>query len=348
MIKKRIGIIIYIILAILSIACLTLVLNFSKIRTNQKKIAYHKTANTSFVTELKDNSYYNTKYLESTYNVVANLIEAFKIDYNYVYTLSEDAKYNLTYSLKAYLEVYDSTNNTKPIEKKEYELVPRTAIEGTGSVIKVDLLNQTIDYQNYNKIVQNWKKEVTPEANLRIVFNVSWIGETDTFDNQINDTYTSTIKIPISSQKTITIEKPANVDESNTMTEKDELPMKYKITFALIIVVFVACLVRIFLYINEINEEKDKYEQQINKILREFDRAITQAKGKFTLKKGDNNIEVNDFYEVMDVHDNLNIPIIFYRNSKRECYFAIRNESTVYYCTLKKSTNLQKNDKIKK
>ena len=84
------------------------------------------------------------------------------------------------------------------------------------------------------------------------------------------------------------------------------------------------------------NKKKSKYEQKINKILREFDRAITEAKGPFMKKEGEHYIEVNDFMELMDVHDNVNEPIIYYRNNNNRSTFVVRNGSDIYYSVIKR------------
>lgn len=341
--KKKRMIIIYIILILIAISCLFFGMHLCKEKLNSKKIVYHKEARTNYITYLKDNKFYNSNYLEDDYNFVASLIDYFKVDYNYSYVLSEKINYVLTYDITALLEVYDSDNNAKPIEKSEFELIPKTTLSGDGEVIKLDLFNQVIDYQTYNQIVQNWKKEVSPEAVLNVSFNVSWTGYSKTFANTIGDNYTNTLKIPIS-QKTITISKPSNVSVDDKLTEKDKLPVSFLVLIGSTIFMIIACSIRLFMIISEINDEKDKYEQKINKILREFDRAITEAKGSFKKNPKDNNIEVNDFYELMDVHDNLNVPIIFYRDTNKKCTFVVRNDKSVYYCVFKKEEENKKEE----
>ena len=73
---------------------------------------------------------------------------------------------------------------------------------------------------------------------------------------------------------------------------------------------------------------------KINKLLREFDRVISEANGKFVKKTGENYIEIKDFMELMDVHDNVNGPIIHYQNSKDVNVFVIKNGTETYYTTL--------------
>ena len=334
--RKKILVCLYLLVASVSIFFLFKELKMCNEKANSNKIAYHKETSTNYVTYLKDNKFYNGQYLEEDYNFVANLIDYFKIDYNYKYTLSEKVNYVLTYDINALLEVYDTDNNSKPIHKKEYNIVPKTTISNNSEVINLDLLNEKIDYQTYNKIVQEWKKEVSPNATLNIIFNVSWVGSTNKFKKQLSDSYTNVIKIPIS-ERTINIEKPKNLLEDNILIEKIKVPFSFKITIVLTVLLIVVCLVRIVMLLISNSESKDKYDQKINKILREFDRAITEAKGKFEKNPKDNNIEVIDFFELMDVHDNLNVPIVYYKDSKNKSTFVVRNEKDVYYCVIERN-----------
>ena len=119
------------------------------------------------------NLFVNQKaYLKDDYNYVASLIDYFNVDFNYSYVFGENIKYDMDYEIVANLEVYDSDNTTKPIEKKEFQILEKTSKSGNGQVIKVDLYNQKIDYDTYNKIIQEWKKEVSPEATLKVDFIV--------------------------------------------------------------------------------------------------------------------------------------------------------------------------------
>ena len=345
--KRRTLLLIYIVLILIAIAGLLFEIHLCKAKINSKQIAYHRESNISYITYLKDNKFYNGSYLEDDYNFVASLIDYFKIDFNYLYTLSEKVDYKISYDVNALLEVYDSDNNSKPIEKSSFEIVPKTTLEGKGQVIKLELFNQNIEYQKYNQIVQNWRKEVSPEAVLNVVFNVSWSGKASGFEKPISDSYTSSLKIPIS-KKIITISKPNSLNEDNTISEAVKLPLGYKVILISTVGLFVASVLRLFIIILDINEDKDQFEQKINKILREFDRAVTEAKGSFKKNNKDHYIEVNDFYELMDVHDNLNVPIVFYRDSDSKCTFVVRDEKNVYYAEFKKEITKSKEVKKKK
>ena len=328
--------IIYVIIILVLMCALYFELSFAKISLKPEKVSYTKTGSINYVTYLKDNNHYANTYLEDDYNLVASFIDYFNFDYNYAYVLSESIKYKLDYDVVGYLDVYDSDNDTKPIEKKKYQLYDKKTVDGTGQVIKVELFNQKVFYDAYNKIVQDWKKEISPNVTLRIIFNVNWTGFSETLNKEISDTYVNSISIPIS-EKTINITKPEETNISDVITSNETIDKGILLLIASTLLLLLTIIVCLIVNIVNIMKRKSRYEIKINKILREFDRAITEAKGNFIKDDEKNYIEVNEFMELMDVHDNLNEPIIYYKNSENRSVFTVRNGEDIYYWTITRS-----------
>ena len=334
--KLKNKIILYIISLILILGISIFEILFASRVLKGKDITYTKTDNLSFITYLKDNTHYESKYLKNEYNLVANLIDYFSVDYNYSYVLNEKVNYTLNYDITAILEVYDSDNAEKPIEKREFVLKEKETIKGNSQAIKIDIFNQKIEYATYSKIIEEWKKEISPNASLKVSINVDWKGKTKNLKKSLNDKCTTEFVIPIS-KKTIDIKIPSSINEKGTITSNKKLPVWY---FLIIIVTLMLLVVNIIFLVNSIsnlNKSKSRYEQKVNKILREFDRAITEAKGKFTKVKGENYIEVKSFMELLDVHDNVNEPIIYYKNTDNLSVFVIKNGKDNYYSQIKRS-----------
>lgn len=334
-IKNNTKIVIYSILIIIFVGIFIFELNYGRNNLGKKKITYNKESELNYVTYLKNNNHYNNNYLENDYNYVANLIDYFNLDFNYSYVIGENIDYKLDYEVTGYLEVYDSDNTIKPIEKKEYKIIDKVTDEGKGQVIKVDLYNQKIYYEEFNSVVQAWKKELNPSANLKIVFKVNWQGYSEILGKDVSDSYTNTFEIPIS-EKIITISKPAKFSESGFIYSKKSLSILYIGIIIITVIVLLITIMKFVLALIKVNESKSKYEQKIKKLLREFDRAITEAKGRFKLERGEKAIEVSEFMELMDVHDNLHEPIIYYKTSVNKCTFVVRHGKDIYYTIIKR------------
>ena len=334
--KKRSKVIIFSVVLIIILGLFILELVLANNMLKKKGLSYNKVSNLNFITHLKDNNYYDTNYLKNEYNIVASLVDYFNIDYNYSYTLDDKIDYILRYSIDADLEIYDSENEEKPVEKRHYTIKERETITGNSQVIKVDMLGNQILYSTYNQIVDEWKKEISPVANLKISINVDWKGTNDRLKKDISDKCVTEIVIPLS-QKTIDIKIPNNIDEKGIIKSDLKLSSGYIILITSTILLFITGMICLLIYISNINKSKSKYEQKVNRMLREFDRAITEAKGKFTKNEGENYIEVENFMELLDVHDNVNEPIIYYKNSDDLSIFVIKNGKDNYYSQIKRS-----------
>lgn len=326
----------YVIIILVLMCTLFYELNFAKSSLKAEKVTYTKTGSINYVTYLKNNDYYANTYLEKDYNLVASFIDYFNFDYNYAYALSESIDYKLDYEVVGFLDVFDSDNDTKPIEKKKYQLYDKKTENGTGQVIKVDLYNQKVFYDVYNKIVQNWKKEISPNVTLNIVFKVNWTGFSKVLNKEVSDSYTNTISIPIS-DKTINITKPVDTEEKDFLTSNQPLNNGLLIIIVSTILMLLTIIVCFVLFIVRIMKRRSKYDIKVRKILREFDRAITEARGIFTKDDSKKYIEVSEFMELMDAHDNLNEPIIYYKNNNDKCIFTVRNGDDIYYYALIRS-----------
>lgn len=336
--KLRVKIALLVVLALITFLVFILEMTNSKNITKSKSLTYTKTSNLNYVTYLKNSSEPKT----DAFNFVGNLIDYFSLDYSYNVTADDKIKYELTYSINAELEVYDRENNDKPIEKKSYEILKETKLKGNSQVIKVDIFNQKVVYDTYNKIVQEWKKEISPEAKLRLFINVNWNGHSDSLGKDISLSNKETVEfiIPVS-QRTIKIETPtiSNKLENNqpyTRTTKSSLPWWYILIILSTLLVFIIIVINLFSIIFT-SKNKSKYDQKVSKILREFDRAITEAKGAFVKTDDANYVEVKSFMELLDVHDNVNEPIIYYKNSEDLSVFVVKNVHDIYYTVIRRS-----------
>ena len=330
--KKWIKISVASVIFIGTIALLMFAIYLGKTKLQSKSVAYTKESKISYLTYLKNNNYYNESYVKNGYNLVADLIDYFNLDYNYTYTLNESINYELNYSVMAVLDIYDGDNDSKPVDTKEYILLENQTVTKKSQIIKVDIYNLKVLYDKYNEVIQSWKKKISPDATLKVLFNVSWTGYSDTLETTLTDNVTATFNVPIS-EKTIDIKTPASINETDYIKGNTKLGIPFMILISSTILLLIVDLIYMA-YTATADIEKSKYDLKISKILREFDRAITRVKGKFTEKK--DYVEVMDFMELLDAHDNLGVPIMHYRNSKNLNYFVVKAPEITYFAVLKR------------
>lgn len=87
-------------------------------------------------------------------------------------------------------------------------------------------------------------------------------------------------------------------------------------------------MIRSMRLLNLSGKKKTPYQKYVNKILREYDRLIVETETKPGNKK--NIVKVNRFEELLDVRDNLKLPIKYYKVSDNECFFYIDHEDEIY------------------
>ena len=330
--KRKFGIAIYVILITFLVSILIVEISFTNKKLNVNQVAYNEKSDISYKVLLKDKFIYDDPYLGEGNSYIASLIDKFIVDYKYMNTLSDSVNYTLRYNIKARLSVYDSNNDSKPVYTKDYVLLEDQTIEDKGRVAQIEIKDQEINYEEYNRIINELKREVIPNATLVINFNTYFKGKSDILEEDIVSNKTSSFTIPVS-QRTINVDLQKNNSSVNkTLTDTKSINKPILCLIGGTILFLLVAVVNFILYMIRTARKKSAYEQKVNKILREFDRAITEARGKVKLdKRKDNLIEVKDFMELLDVHDNLNIPIIYYRLNSTASLFMIRDDKQVYY-----------------
>ena len=333
--KRKYGVVFYIIPILVLTGLLIYEIGYATKKVDIASVSYKESSDISYKVHLKPNDYYESEYLDESSSYIASLIDSFVVDYKYLNTFSEKVDYTLAYNVTADLKVFDSNNDKKPVYTKKYVLIDDKTIDGQGKVAKIDLMDEVINYDEYNRIVTELKREVVPSATLVINFNTKLNGKSENVSKNIISNRTSSLSIPIS-QKTIDVDlKKNNSADSKTLTDEKSLNKSVILLICGTVLLLLIAVIYYIIYIISTAEKKSKYEQKVNKILREFDRAITEAKGKLRIDRKANAIEIKDFMELLDVHDNLNVPIVYYRINSTKSIFIVKNENDIYYYVIK-------------
>lgn len=89
---------------------------------------------------------------------------------------------------------------------------------------------------------------------------------------------------------------------------------------------------------------KSPYDKYINKILNEYDRLIVETTTAPDIENK-NIIRIDSFNELLDVRDNLSLPIKYYIITKHQkCNFYINHNDELYLLTIK-AVDIEKNSK---
>lgn len=150
--KRKYGVVFYIIPILVLTWLLIYEIGYATKKVDIASVSYKESSDISYKVHLKPNDYYESEYLDESSSYIASLIDSFVVDYKYLNTFSEKVDYTLAYNVTADLKVFDSNNDKKPVYTKKYVLIDDKTIDGQGKVAKIDLMDEVINYDEYNSV----------------------------------------------------------------------------------------------------------------------------------------------------------------------------------------------------
>ncbi len=300
-------------------------------------IVYSTNGNINYKVYLNNNNYYNDDYLEMDRAYIASLINYIDLDYHYLFKASQKTNMNFDYKIVADLIIENSNGVHKYLEKKYTLVDTKTKKLEDSSVLDFEE-NVKIDYGYYNNLANSFRAEYGVDTNSYLNVYLEVLSKTDEDVNyDINETNRVNIKIPLS-EKAIEIA----LDKTNQNTNKqvftsgkvifNKIPLIIEIIFFILTSYILS---KIISYLLLLYKPKTAYDKYVNKILNSYDRLIVESKTQINLN--DYNVtEVKSFNELLDVRDNLKLPIIYFNIVKHEKgIFYIKDSKDIYLITIK-------------
>ena len=315
----------------------------SKRNTDNVLYSYNIKKGYSYLVNLTPNDFIteNPQGMNELY--ISKLIKNFDVVMNYSYSANKPL--NLKYQYKVNASIVGEYHNTPGGEKADIWVSDPVTIVNpvekqitNGNTINIQE-KFSIDYHYYDEYVKRFIKEmgITIDAYLKLEMEVTTDGELKDKMNTLHDTQTVTMKIPlneevfaISGDSNKAINK--NISGIDTYVEKVN-PVKLVICFvmfAISISILVYVLRNLFKGV-----KKDEYQSQKDKILKEYGDIIVETTSP--LNFNDNQvIEVKSFNEMIDLEEELHIPILYFEPAIGEkAWFMIVHDKLLYKYELK-------------
>ena len=339
--------------SILFLLCLLfgIKLIFSSFTINkEEKILFNETGNIDYQVCLKENDFFEKECLDKDMSYVASLIDKIYLEFNY--TVGGNKVYlekDLKYKIVGNLVILNKDNSSKYFEK-EYILKDLSSdnILTKGLFYNIDdKIN--IDYDYYNKIANSFKSEYAVDVESYLDISLVVYNEYDSIYN-IPSSNNLSIKVPLS-EKSIQIKLDTdNINNSNVLNVKNE---EFTISnFICLFTSIILLVLSMYYFVNLVGlllslfGKKSPYDKVLNKYLKEYDRLIVETSSLPSFSDY-NLLKINSFEELIDVRDNLRLPIMYYLvvpHSK--AYFYILQDTNIYVFTLKE-VDLVDNEKKK-
>lgn len=168
---------------------------------NSASVGYSESGNADYTVYLKDNTFYDTKYLTSGMQYVASLINTINTKFNYEIHSDNNIDYKYKYRIMGNLQIMDPTDKTKILYTKEETLLSEVEeeINSNNFVINEDVI---IDYGKYNNLVNAYKREYGLSVNSELILTmyITVNGVSDISSDNLSKNNKLQISIPLSEQ----------------------------------------------------------------------------------------------------------------------------------------------------
>lgn len=285
---------------------------------------------------LRENQYFEQKYLKKNRQYIASLIDYINADFKYKLTVKEDLEYQYKYKIIANVNVIDDNTN-----KVIYDLSEDILEETTGKKEKLLEIKESvkIDYNKYNDLISEFVegynlKDVTSKLTVNMYVGIA--GTTEDFKKK--DESVISIDIPLT---TDTVGIDVNYNLSNNVDSLITLKSSYnnsKILLNIAILLFVIDIgltIGLILYMRNSLTEEEKYKSELSKILNAYGTYISEVEDEFDMKDYQI-LKVKRFVDLLEIRDTMHIPIIMIENKENlvTCFIIPTDNKILYFYSL--------------
>lgn len=296
-------------------------------------VTYTEDNGLNYKVYLKDNDFFDTPYLEEGKTYITSLIDHISVSYRYKVAFNHNLKGKYSYYVKATIVADKPNNEGGTYWTKDYNLTEEKEMTVDGSMSYSVLENVDVDYDNFNKILNEFKRTMglTIDAKLKVSLVISgdmYYGEMNVPINQELQ-----LSLPLSE---LAIEGSVDTNVHNSINQVVNTIKKTDFTYTALKIfgiVFISVAIQFFVYmlrIRKLVHERNLYYYTLKKILNTYDSIIVNTNELASIKNL-NVIHVNSFEELIDAHNEVRMPINYYQDDENgESYFMLINDKTVW------------------
>ncbi len=293
--------------------------------------------NIDYKVYLLKNDFYENDYLEKDMLYVASLIDKIVIDFNYNLESTNKESIDFTYSIIAKLSI-NNTTGTKSYYEKVYTLLDNKKVSMNEGIAENISERISLDYPHYNNLANSFKSQYGIESDSKLTVYMivnKKNGENTNF--QMDSSSVMNIEIPLSERSVDIRFDDREINNASTIVEKQSMSTKDIVSLVisvLFILLSLIMMIKAMRNIKALSKNKNAFDKYVSKILKEYDRLIAESSTLLSFE-GKEVANINKFTELLDIHDNLQKPIMYYLVEPHEqCYFYISHENVIYLLDL--------------
>ena len=292
---------------------------------------------------LKENSFFETPYLDEGVTYISSLIDYINVDFNYKISFSDALTGKYKYVVKATI-LANKVNDDGKYWSKEYELIKKEDSFKDSTYVSTSQ-NIKLDYQKYNDLLSSFKKEyglaIDGILHVEMIIDIDGYIDEDNIVNCSDDCNhlkkNNVLKMDIPLTQS-SVDISINTNESSTSNgnityeKKVSDSINHIIAIGLGVMFLLISLIVIFYMIKYIIRKRQmisNYHKEINKILSTYDSIIVNSDRIDNLSKY-NVIKVNSFEELLDAHSEVRMPINYIELHDDYSLFVLINNDVAW------------------
>lgn len=318
----------------LSIFLIFLSLGYFEKKEKELILSYQTNNNLKYKVYLKENNFIEEPILGMNETYISELIDHIEINYNYLFSSSKSLDLNYDYIVDATIYgEYQTTSSedSSQIWSKKYTIEPdaKEEIKEKSNIENSKTIN--LDLTKYQEEVINFQKELKLPMTSKLV--VRFTSKVSSENPEIISKETSELTIPLN-EKVFSITKKTSDEEFKNVYDENTDLTKYINTPLLIVAIILTLVSLYFVYIATKSVLKvfhrSEYIKNLTKIKKDYDEIIVDLS---TMPDIDEYqlIEVETFEELMDLEEEVHVPILHYETiENKESIFIIIYQNLAY------------------
>lgn len=321
----------------LFISFICIVKSFNTPKEDMKMLyAYNIARNSDYKVYLKNNNYINQEYMGMNATYITDLVDYIDANFRYNYNVSKKASSKSTYKVVAVLNVEYYVTGAEEGTKlwsKEYTLVEPKEIKQDNNQIIINE-NVKIDFNKYNAEIEGFKEQfglpIKAYLDVKLVVN----SEIDVSDSNKVEKDNSVINLKMDlNQQVFSITQ--DYEQATKGQIFDDGKMNSASNIILLVIGIILFAISAFGILNIIRkiisaDKKTDYDIALNRILKNYGDIVAEIVTP-TETEGMKVIDVKNFDQLLDIEEEIRMPILFYEIAEgEEGEFTIIYDNIVY------------------
>ena len=302
----------------------------------QKKNLYYSYKNygsTDYKVYLKENNFFEEKFLPKGRQYTTELIDYIDINFNYLYSGSKltDIEYEYNISGEIIGEYESNTDSKSEIWNKKYVILENQKGKKYDSIFFDVNKNLKLDYSKYNNEANNFKNQfkLAIDAKLLVKFNVKYTATIRDTDKKVRGVETIELSIPLS-KTTMNITTKEIKGDSKNLYDEELVPKNMNRVYINSILLIILLIISISNKDRLIINKKTYYTKNYNKIIKNYSDIIVEVSTQPNLENLEI-LEIKNFDDLVDTEEELKSPILLYEIKKqKESWFIIIHNKYAY------------------